>query len=136
MPVIYVLLCTCRPGPSYRVHHLPVDTEMLQRQRDPPVDPATPDTHLEQQRTARRGLEEEVDETLPFHFFLLSLLFTLPFKGDSSTLCLPLAVSLPLCLGAVHLAVNFETLARSPRNHFTGADSKALQSFLSPLVLY
>lgn len=37
--------------PSYRDQHLPIDTEMLQRWRDPSVDPETSDTHLEQQST-------------------------------------------------------------------------------------
>lgn len=114
-PLIYVLLCTCQAGPSYRDHHLPIDTEMLRRQRDPCVDPVTSrytsgttanseagnwrSVALEKVDEEEKN-EEEEEAGLLFHFFFLSLLFPLSFKGDSSTMCLLPAVSLPLCLAA------------------------------------
>lgn len=71
--VWFMYCCVRVRRPSYRDHHLWIDIEMLQRWRDPSVDPATSDTHLEHKS---RGLlqkeEEEGNSLLPQCFWLLS----------------------------------------------------------------
>lgn len=127
-PLIYVLLCTCQVGPRYLDHHLPVDTEMLQRQRDP-LSTRQPLIHIWNNSTQRGegwrcvgvvGVGWGGGRHSAFQFLtLIFIIYLLSFKGDSSTMASAhrLVPSLPL---SVHLTVNFETLARSLRISLTG----------------